>query len=87
MKNLLNIITIILCVLLSWECTDGAENRGSGEISFHRIQVSSLFPSPSSSCVLSPRGEILSLANNTVQSLIIHFTIYAVWLPTRIRQI
>ncbi|CAF1787404.1 unnamed protein product [Brassica napus] len=63
MKNLLNIITIILCVLLSWEYTDGVENRASGEISFHRIQISSLFPSPSSSCVLSPR------ASNTKSSL------------------
>ncbi|KAF2570777.1 hypothetical protein F2Q70_00006327 [Brassica cretica] len=63
MKNLLNIKTIILCVWLSWGCTDAAQNRESGDISFHRIQVSSIFPSPSSSWVLSPR------ASNTKSSL------------------
>ena len=33
MKNLLNIKTIILCVWLSWGCTDAAQNRESGDIS------------------------------------------------------
>ncbi|KAF2570769.1 hypothetical protein F2Q70_00006329 [Brassica cretica] len=54
MKNLLSILTIILCVWLSFCCTDGARKRKSGEVSFHRIHASSLFPS--SSCVLSPRA-------------------------------
>ena len=67
MKNLFNIITIILCVLLSWGRADGAQKRESGEVSFHRIQASSLFPSWSAPCVLSPRGEII-LANSTIQS-------------------
>ncbi|KAG2300836.1 hypothetical protein Bca52824_037308 [Brassica carinata] len=63
MKNLLNIINIVLCVWLSFGCTDGAQKRKSGEVSFHRIHASSLFPSSSSSCVLSPR------ASNTKSSL------------------
>ncbi|CAF2128289.1 unnamed protein product [Brassica napus] len=63
MKNLLNIITIILCVWLSLGRTNRAQKRESGEVSFHRIQASSVFPSPSSSCVLSPR------ASNTKSSL------------------
>ncbi|CAN6865768.1 unnamed protein product [Brassica oleracea] len=63
MKNLFNIITIILCVLLSWGRADGAQKRESGEVSFHRIQASSLFPSWSAPCVLSPR------ASNTKSSL------------------
>uniref|UniRef100_M4CXQ9 Peptidase A1 domain-containing protein n=1 Tax=Brassica campestris TaxID=3711 RepID=M4CXQ9_BRACM len=46
-----------------WGCTDAVQNRESGEIYFHRIQVSSIIPSPSSSCVLSPR------ASNTKSSL------------------
>ncbi|KAJ0265940.1 Aspartyl protease AED1 [Hirschfeldia incana] len=54
MKNLLNIITVILCVWLSFCCTDGSQKGLSEEVSFHRIQASSLFPS--SSCVLSPRA-------------------------------
>ncbi|KAF2575154.1 hypothetical protein F2Q70_00006331 [Brassica cretica] len=61
MKNLLNIITII-CVWLSFGCTDGAQRENSGEASFHRIHASSFLPS-SSSCVLSPR------ASNTKSSL------------------
>ncbi|XP_048598374.1 aspartyl protease family protein At5g10770-like isoform X1 [Brassica napus] len=55
---------IIMCSFSeSWGRTDGAQKRESGEVSFHRIQASSLFPSPSSSCVLSPR------ASNTKSSL------------------
>ncbi|CAF1787418.1 aspartyl protease family protein At5g10770-like isoform X1 [Brassica napus] len=64
MKNLLNIITLVLCAWLSFCCTDGAQKRKSGEVSFHRILASSLFPS-SSSCVLSPR------ASNTKSSLLL----------------
>ncbi|KAF8115825.1 hypothetical protein N665_0025s0272 [Sinapis alba] len=56
MKNLLNIITIILCVWFSFGCTDGAQKRKNGEVSFHRIHASSLFPSSSSSCVPSPKA-------------------------------
>ncbi|CAN7068702.1 unnamed protein product [Brassica rapa subsp. trilocularis] len=55
MKNWLNIITII-CVWLSFGCTDGAQREKSGEASFHRIHASSFLPSSSSSCVLSPRA-------------------------------
>ncbi|RID42397.1 hypothetical protein BRARA_J02281 [Brassica rapa] len=63
MKNLLNIITIIFCVWLSWGRADGAQKKESGEVSFNRIQASSLFPSSSAPCVLSPR------ASNTKSSL------------------
>ncbi|XP_018442751.1 aspartyl protease family protein At5g10770 [Raphanus sativus] len=65
MKNLLNITTLVLCVCLSFGCTDGAQKRKSGEVSFHIIQASSLFPSSSSSCVLSPR------ASNAKSSLLV----------------
>ncbi|CAH8281763.1 unnamed protein product [Eruca vesicaria subsp. sativa] len=67
MKNLLSIITLVLCVWLSFGCTDGAQKRKSGEVSFHRIHASSLFPS-SSPCVLSPR------ASNTKSSLLVMHT-------------
>jgi len=52
-RNLLNII-IILCICLNLGCNDGAQER---ETDSHTIQVSSLLPSSSSSCVLSPRGD------------------------------
>ncbi|ESQ41027.1 hypothetical protein EUTSA_v10013429mg [Eutrema salsugineum] len=53
-RNLLNII-IVLCVCLSWDCNEGAQEREKREIDSHTIQLSSLFPS-SSSCVLSSRA-------------------------------
>ncbi|CAH8282023.1 unnamed protein product [Eruca vesicaria subsp. sativa] len=63
MNNLLNIITTIICVWLSWSSADGAQKRENEEVSFHRIQTSSLFPSSSAPCVLSPT------ASNTKSSL------------------
>lgn len=56
-RNVLNII-LILCVCLSWGCTDGAQKRENGEILTHTIELSSLFPSSSLPCVLSTRGII-----------------------------
>ncbi|KAG2241770.1 hypothetical protein Bca52824_096385 [Brassica carinata] len=61
-RNALNIM-IIICVCLSWGCTDGAQKRESEEIETHTIELSSLFPSSSSPCVLSTR------ASNTKSSL------------------
>ncbi|CAH8270713.1 unnamed protein product [Arabidopsis lyrata] len=52
-RNLLNII-IILCVCLNLGCNEGAQEREIDDS--HTIQVSSLFPASSSSCVLSPRA-------------------------------
>ncbi|KAL1195000.1 Aspartyl protease family protein [Cardamine amara subsp. amara] len=54
-RNLLNII-IILCVCLNLGCNEGAQEKERKEVEFHTIQVSSLFPSSLSSCVLSPRA-------------------------------
>ncbi|VVB13984.1 unnamed protein product [Arabis nemorensis] len=59
MRHLLNII-IVLCVGLNWGCTEGTQER---EVDSHTILVSSLFPSSSSSCVISPK------ASNTKSSL------------------
>ncbi|KAG2269732.1 hypothetical protein Bca4012_071860 [Brassica carinata] len=61
-RNLLNII-IILCVCFSWDCSEGARAKQRKEIDSHTIQLNSLFPSPSSPCVLSAR------ASNTKSSL------------------
>ena len=61
-RNLLNII-IILCVCFSWDCSEGARAKQRKEIDSHTIQLNSLFPSPSSPCVLSARGNI-PLANS-----------------------
>ncbi|CAH8357451.1 unnamed protein product [Eruca vesicaria subsp. sativa] len=61
-RNVLNII-IIICICLSWVCTDGAQKRESEQTDSHTIQLSSLFPSSSSPCVLSSR------ASNTKSSL------------------
>ncbi|KFK25359.1 hypothetical protein AALP_AA8G103100 [Arabis alpina] len=60
-RDLFNIIVIVLCVCLNWDCTKGVQGRR--EIDSHIIQLSSLFPSPSSSCVLSTK------ASNTKSSL------------------
>ncbi|CAH2073187.1 unnamed protein product [Thlaspi arvense] len=57
MRKLLNII-VILCVCLDWVRTEGSEQRESGKVYSHTIQVSSLFPS-SSSCVLPSKGDYL----------------------------
>ncbi|CAH2073182.1 unnamed protein product [Thlaspi arvense] len=62
MRNLLNIIVIILCGCLYSCCTEGARQTKSGEVCSHTIQVSSLFPS-SSPCLVS------SKAPNTKSSL------------------
>ncbi|CAN7093919.1 unnamed protein product, partial [Brassica rapa subsp. narinosa] len=61
-RNLLN-ITIILCVCFSWDCSEGARAKQRKENDSHTIQLNSLFPSPSSPCVLSAR------ASNTKSSL------------------
>ncbi|CAH2078859.1 unnamed protein product [Thlaspi arvense] len=52
MRKLLSIL-MILCVCLDWGCTEGSEQR---ESYFDTIQVSSLFPSSSSSCVLPSKA-------------------------------
>ncbi|WZZ22665.1 hypothetical protein YC2023_124052 [Brassica napus] len=54
-RNLLNII-IILCVCLNWDCSEGAQEKQRRAIDSHTIQLSSLFPSSSSPCVLSTRA-------------------------------
>ena len=56
-RNVLNII-IIICVCFNWGSANGAQKRESGEILTHTIELSSLFPSSSSPCVLSTRGSI-----------------------------
>ncbi|WZY74674.1 hypothetical protein YC2023_021058 [Brassica napus] len=61
-RNVLNII-IIICVCFNWGSANGAQKRESGEILTHTIELSSLFPSSSSPCVLSTR------ASNTKSSL------------------
>ncbi|CAH8281994.1 unnamed protein product [Eruca vesicaria subsp. sativa] len=61
-RNLLNII-IILSVCLNWDCSEGAQEKQRRTTDSHTIQLSSLFPSPSSPCVLSTR------ASNTKSSL------------------
>uniref|UniRef100_A0A1J3EXW9 Protein ASPARTIC PROTEASE IN GUARD CELL 2 n=1 Tax=Noccaea caerulescens TaxID=107243 RepID=A0A1J3EXW9_NOCCA len=55
-RGLLN-ITVILCVCLNLGCSEGVhEEKERREIDSHTIQLSSLFPSSSSSCVLSSRA-------------------------------
>lgn len=41
MRNLL-IIILIFCVYLSWGCTEGAQERDSGKVDYHTVQLSSL---------------------------------------------
>ncbi|CAN8299134.1 unnamed protein product [Cochlearia groenlandica] len=60
--NVLNFI-IILSICLNWVCNEGSQEREISEFNSHTIQLSSLFPSSSSSCVLSKR------ASNTKSSL------------------
>ncbi|KAF3588023.1 hypothetical protein F2Q69_00028121 [Brassica cretica] len=47
----------------TWDCSEGARAKQRKEIDSHTIQLNSLFPSPSSPCVLSAR------ASNTKSSL------------------
>lgn len=53
-NKLLNII-ILLCVYLNRGFTEGAQERESGKVDYHTIQLSSL--SPSTSCVHSSKGD------------------------------
>ncbi|XP_010491755.1 PREDICTED: aspartyl protease AED1-like isoform X1 [Camelina sativa] len=55
MKNFLNVI-LILCVCLNWCFTEGAEEKESGKVDSYTFQVSSLFPSSSSSCTPSSKA-------------------------------
>ncbi|XP_018444842.1 aspartyl protease family protein At5g10770 [Raphanus sativus] len=41
MRNLL-IIILIFCVYLNWGCTEGAQERDSGKVDYHTVQLSSL---------------------------------------------
>ncbi|CAH8282047.1 unnamed protein product [Eruca vesicaria subsp. sativa] len=40
MRNLL-IIILIFCVNLNWVCTEGAQERESGKVDYHTVQLSS----------------------------------------------